>query len=392
MDTYFHQRNWEDFVYQRLNEIIAKYRHDPDAYVVFDFDNTSCFMDIEDNFMIYLMEHLGYKLSPEEFHQVLTDDFFQKELASSFDARRPELTGENLAADIAEQYSYLYDHYISRSDKNEELLVSVKESPQYQTFRAKLRYFYTYVNTYFVRQPNKGWLTYLFAGHTVEELRQLAKASLKEALARPFEQVEFRSSDQLPGRSGEVRAFFQSGLRFPQELVDLFQVLHRSQISVYIVSASPKELVQVAVEEYGYHVPEDQIIGMVFQTSQEGKILPQMAPDSPITRGEGKTQAIQEVIMPRHHRREPIAMFGDSLGDYHMMKTFKHADLNVLFNRLMNDNFRNLVEQAVQQYRQPQAQFVLQGRDDNQGCLRRSPESIPFGKSSGGLYPENIQE
>ncbi|PMB84569.1 hypothetical protein CJ206_03525 [Dolosicoccus paucivorans] len=386
MDQYFPQNNWDNFVYQRLNELIDKYQNDPNAYAVFDFDNTSCFMDVEDNLMIYLVEHLCYKLTPSEFYQLLTDSFFEEELSLSFDPKRPEVTGYNLAKDIYDQYQYLYDHYISHSHSTSSLLTEIKQTSEYLTFRAKLRYFHTYVNTHFVREPNQGWLTYLFAGYTVEEFRKLAKASLHEATRRPFERVEFVSSSKLPGRTGVIRSVYQSGLRFPKELIDLFHALDRANIATYIVSASPKGLVCVAVEEFNYLVPRERVIAMEFQTTKDNRICAVMDPTAPITRGEGKTQAIKEQIMPQHAGKEPVAMFGDSVGDYHMMKTFQQSHLNVLFNRHMTDEFKQLVDKAVEQHEQPFAQFVLQGRDETKGALRSSPKTIPYGETVSELY------
>ena len=386
MDRYFPQNNWDDFVYQRLNELIDKYQGDPNAYAVFDFDNTSCFMDVEDNLMIYLVEHLCYKLTPNELYQLLTDSFFEEELSSPFDPKRFEVTGYNLAKDICDQYQYLYDHYINHPHPTQSLLNEIKQTPEYLTFRAKLRYFHTYVNTHFMREPNQGWLTYLFAGYTVEEFQKLAKASLSEATRRPFKRIEYVSSSNLPGRTGVIRSAYQSGLCFPQELIDLFHALDKAQITTYIVSASPKELVCVAVEEFNYLVPRERIIAMEFQTTKDNSIRAVMDPTAPITRGEGKTQAIKEQIMPQHGYKEPVAMFGDSVGDYHMMKTFQKSHLNVLFNRYMTDDFKQLIDEAVEQYEQPFAQFVLQGRDETKGILRRSPKTIPYGKTISELY------
>lgn len=73
MDTFFPQNNWEPFVYQRLNHLIQHYQQAggtplaDQAYVVFDFDNTSAIADVEDNLMIYMLKQLLYKLTPEQF-------------------------------------------------------------------------------------------------------------------------------------------------------------------------------------------------------------------------------------------------------------------------------------------------------------------------------------
>lgn len=52
----------------------------------------------------------------------------------------------------------------------------------------------------------------------------------------------------------------------------------------------------------------------------------------------------------------------------------------------MTDDFKQLIDEAVEQYEQPFAQFVLQGRDETKGILRRSPKTIPYGKTISELY------
>jgi hypothetical protein len=67
-------KNWAPHTHQALNAVISSYGNqsssfDPAAppYVVFDFDNTSAIMDIEDTLMLYMLLHLDYRLTPDQF-------------------------------------------------------------------------------------------------------------------------------------------------------------------------------------------------------------------------------------------------------------------------------------------------------------------------------------
>lgn len=379
MTTYFPQNNWEPFVHQRLNELIDTFQQphgtplDQQAYVVFDFDNTSAISDVEDNLMIYMLKHLLYKLTPQEFLVILTSGPFNFDL--ELEEGRPELTPRNLALDIIENYQWLYEHYILNKTKS---LSEVKDSDYYRDFQAKLRYYYKAVNKHFTRQAGQAWVTYWFQGYSQTEFIELSRQMLTEALEQPFERHIFTSSTERPGLAGPVESQFISGLTFPQELRDLYKALQSHQIAVYVVSASPIDLVRTAVLEYGFNVPFNQIIAMCYSIDQERNILAQMEAGSYITKQAGKTEAILNLLAPMHGGAQPIALFGDSMGDYDMMMNLKGVKLNVLFNCLLDDGTRSIVELAHGLYRRHEAQFVLQGRDENLGQLRPSPKSIAF--------------
>lgn len=64
MTYYFQEHQWEPYVYNRLNQLIDQFKTSESSnfktkpYVVFDFDNTSIIGDVEDNLMIYMLDHL----------------------------------------------------------------------------------------------------------------------------------------------------------------------------------------------------------------------------------------------------------------------------------------------------------------------------------------------
>src|SRR5699024_8062621 len=362
MKTYFDQGNFEPFVYKRLNEVIDEFKDDSNSYVVFDYDNTSIIMDIEDNLNVYLMEHLEYKLTPEVFYKTLTNTHYHEELSKVFDQKYEHATGFNLAEDISKEYEWLYDNYITHENRSEALLKEVKETDHYETFVTKLRMFHKFVNGNLLREPSYGWMTYLFAGHTVEEFRDICKRCINEMKDRPFEEITFTSAESIPGKSGVVSSTFKSGLTVPEELLNLYEVFKENNITLYIVSDSPREYVDIAKDLFGHAVESEYIVAMEF-----------------------KTDAIKKHIMPKHGGKEPVAMFGDSIGDYDMMKTFKNTPLCVIFNRHSTDDFKELINLAIKQYDFSDARFVLQGRDENKGILLPSQQSIAFGETKAHL-------
>lgn len=390
MTNYFPQNNWEAFAYKRLNQLIDQYKSESDTpkssrhYVVFDFDNTSVIGDVEDNNMMYMAEHLLYKISPERFLEILTSGPFDVDYVLNI--ANPGMSPRNMALDIMDDYQWLWDNYINAT--NPITLEEAKDSMEYQSFRAKIRYYYLWVNKLFTRQSGQPWLTYWFEGYTQEELIQHTKAMIDWAIAQEPKVHTFESPWRRLGRSGIIESQFTSGLAFPQELLDLYAAFQANGIETYVVSASPIDIVRTAAVDYGFNVPYDQVVAMEYTFNDNGQIQAVMAPDSFITKREGKTEAIQARIMPLQEGKEPIALFGDSMGDYHMMRNFEGVKLNVLFNCLASDDTRLLVNEASDLYDVDEAKIVIQGRDENKLSLLPQRESIGIGLTDAQLTLE----
>jgi len=113
-------KNWAPHTHQALNAVIAAHGNQSSSfdpadppYVVFDFDNTSAIMDIEDTLMLYMLLHLDYRLTPDQFHAILTDGLENVGASETtlLDKTNPLATIGNIADDIRTAY-------IGRSKKN----------------------------------------------------------------------------------------------------------------------------------------------------------------------------------------------------------------------------------------------------------------------------------
>ena len=106
---------------------------------------------------------------------------------------------------------------------------------------------------------------------------------------------------------------------------------------------------------------------MQAQFDSKGQILNQLDPQVRTSHGPGKSRIIRDQIAPRHQGRSPLAIFGDSMGDYDMLTSFDHTHTRVLFNRHLNDQTQDLAKEAAKTYGQAQARFFLQGKDYHTG-------------------------
>ncbi|PMC79472.1 hypothetical protein CJ191_06395 [Aerococcus viridans] len=384
MPLNINQQKWDPFVVQRLNTVIQESASDlgtdkaDTEYAVFDFDNTTIMHDIEDHLMMYMIDHLAYKMTPDEFYEVLTNgpmNFNQPIFSNS----QNKATYLDLANDIIAQYQVLYTDYISL-DENERLpLEQVKEWTQFDEFATKLRLFYQKVGSEFQRTPGKNSPIYWFKGYTVNEFKDVSIAVFEDALAKPIALRRLSSSPHIQSKVGEVEATIQQGIRIADEILNLWQALKDNNITIYIITASPIDLVRSIVTKPPFNLDASQVFGQCYDVDQEGVIDSRLEAGTYITKGLGKVEVIKN-FMVETHGKEPAMVFGDSMGDYPMMTQLPSVKLSVLFNRYASDRTQQLVAKGINMYNQKNANLVVQGRDENKGTLRPNMATIPLGQ------------
>ncbi|MGX7107777.1 haloacid dehalogenase-like hydrolase [Hutsoniella sourekii] len=365
---------WEQYVYQRLDQLIADHQGEVNAYVVFDFDNTSIIHDIEDHLMVFMLDQVAYKLTPQELLEIISQgDFDYSEPVDSAGS----VCVSDLLPLIDQSYQEVY-HALELGTP----LVKVKEMGAYGDFATYLRVFYQYCNGHWQRQPGQPWVTYWFAGYSVAEFQDLCRQMLDWALALPIQRRLFQTSDQA---LVQLEAYFDQGLRVPDELMNLYQALESGGIKTYIVSASPYHLVVEAAKYLAYPTDPAAIYGMCYQVADGGQIQAVMAPEGYITKQAGKTHLIRDLIGPQEAGRQPLALFGDSMGDFDMMTQLDQVELRLLFNCLAKDDTRLLAQRALDQHGQKAASYLLQGRNEPEGSLWPRLESVSL------TQPDTIQ-
>jgi phosphoserine phosphatase len=103
-----------------------------------------------------------------------------------------------------------------------------------------------------------------------------------------------------------------------QPMLELLNYLRQNQFKTYIVSGGGVEFMRVFAEEV-YGIPPEQVIGSTIKTKYELRdglpVLVRLPEVDYIDDKEGKPVAIQKII-----GRRPIAAFGNSDGDYQMLR------------------------------------------------------------------------
>ena len=381
--------NWAPTTRARLQAVIDA-NANKGRYVCFDFDNTSAIFDVEEALLVYQIENLRFKIDPKDMTGVLETQIpeLDKSVGKTVDGK--DVTVAHLVADIVSDYEWLYNNY--KGLKGDKELSYIHATNQYQDFAAKLRYMYSSVGDTFDASVSYPWVTYLFTGMTPDEVYELATESHTYwSTYGRYATETWTSPVELPGEAGVVSISFTTGCTFTDELQDLYQTLMANGIDVYIISASFIDVIRSCNDNFGYKVPEDHVFAMRnvlkdgkytneydYNWGGEGKYAQ--------TQAAGKSTIITNFIAPKYDGVGPLMVFGDSAGDWNMMTDWMEkgdTELGVIFNRFRkpSDPIWEGSTEAAATIGDPNARFVLQGRDENNGQLRPSEKSIMLGST-----------
>ena len=384
--------NWSDKNYQVLNKLIEDYglngkNYDKNEapYAVLDWDQTCAHFDVEEAMMRYQLFNLRYKMTKDEFAGLLKDDINGvTRLSDDYQ----QLSLADINQDLIDDYNYLYDQYIGPQGTMK--LSDVQGTLQYSDFIAKLPFLYDgySATTGIGDKYSYPWVLYLFAGHTIDEIKVMAKEAIEYELSNPLSKQKLQSPANLKTIAGTVSYSYKTGLRVLPEMQNLIATFKRNGISVYILSASYKPVVEVfsGIGTFRYNVPSEQVIAMELATDKDGNILPVYKSGWVETFRQGKVEAIEQVIKTGLGKNwDPIFSAGDSDGDYEMLTSFPGMRLSLIWNRVKGGLIGTLCKNAVEQADSPNPRYILQGRNENTGSVIPGSATILLGKTEPQL-------
>ncbi|MBT9582891.1 haloacid dehalogenase-like hydrolase [bacterium] len=388
--------NWDDFNRAQLNQLLQEYgrsgphyQADRPPYAVFDWDNTSIFLDVEEAAFNYQVAQLRFLATPDQLQQAIRVGVPTGAFASQFDNQAGRsISIETCATDIVESYRWLYEHYAGLN--GHQSLEQVKQSPHYGNFTSKIRYLYEALDGTFGAPVSYPWITHMFTGMTRSQVAALTHEAIVAELAAPIAKITWTSPSELPGRAGVVSVTWNSGLRLVPEMQQLYGALRAQGFDVWVCSASFVDVIEEISgnSAFGYNHPTERVLAMELERDHEGRILTQTRVGYEQTHGPGKTQAIRRRLVARYGYG-PILVAGDSEGDQNMMQDFPDTRKVLIVNRLRSPQsiIGQLCRQAQASYGRADAKYLLQGRDDNSGLFRPSPASLPLGAEQAKILP-----
>jgi len=388
------ERGWDAFNRGRLEAFLnelgragAGYDANHPPYVVFDWDNTTIFLDIEEAALAYQLENLAFGATPEELDTAIRAGIPAGDFVKDYNnaAGEPVNIGK-IAPDIIESYTWLYQNFDGLKGKLP--LDEVKKDPHYADFIAKLRFLYDAISDTFEHSVSYPWVTYLFTGMTEAQVRKLTVATVNWQKTQPIGKVTWTSPATLPGKAGVVSVKWKNGLRLVAEMQDLYRAFREAGFDVWVCSASFIDVVREISSnpEFGYGNPADRVLAMELERDAAGRIQPEFRHGYDQTQGKGKTRSIERFLVSKYGYG-PCFIGGDSEGDQNMMQDFPDTKLVLIVNRLRKPgtDLAKFCALAVESHGKADAKFLLQGRDDNTGCFVKSQLHTKLGSTEGGL-------
>ena len=384
--------NWDTFNRAQLNKLLARHgntssNYDPakKPYVVFDWDNTSVFLDVQEAALIYQLENLVFNMTPAQMSKAVRMGLSNKDFTKDYNnAAGQPVNIDKIAPDIVAGYSWLYYNY--QGLKGKKSLEEVKKSPQYRDFITKVRYLYEAIGDTFDHAVSYPWVLYLLTGLTEAQTRDMTAKTIAWQLNQPIEAVTWTSPASQPGKAGVVSITWKNGLRLVPEMQDLYHKLRANGIDVWVCSASFVDMIREvsANPQFGYNNSDRHVIAMELERDAKGRIRTAFRQGYDQTQGPGKTKAINRFLVSKYGSG-PIAVFGDSEGDQNMMVDFADTRMVLIVNRLRKGTsiIGQKSKEAVASYGKPDARVLLQGRDDNKGVFVPSQLHYKLGSTEG---------
>jgi hypothetical protein len=401
-----------------VEKLIKNNAGSKNAYAVFDWDNTSAYGDVQETLLIYQLENLEFKMTPEQFeysftHYAETGHDKNLEIPSdNFDKSYTNTDGkplniEIMKKDCAGYYRYFYNNYrkMNPAAKGNISLAELQKTAEYKDFVAKMWFTYAAIYKSFSVNAAYTWVMYITApGYTTSEFHKMVQRGIDRGIKRESKKVYYESPAGIKSEAGMVSNkavgnYFCNTIRMSPEMSSLFKLLKKNGIPVYISTASFQEIVDVVATtpKYGYSMPQNHVYGLRLKKDVNGRFLPEydFSGNYTINSMDGKTININNILAAKY-KSNPVMIGGDSDGDYSMITELSGLDgvkmknnysplqLVLVLNRVKGGNIGKICKIAAAQLNgeKPGAtQVVLQGRDENKGSWVPVEKTLKLGET-----------
>ncbi len=126
-----------------------------------------------------------------------------------------------------------------------------------------------------ITEPAYAWLAHLLAGNAPDEIRQAAREVFEEQLKNPVGATRCIGGIEVP-----------DFIRVYPQIADLIRALEKSGFEVWIVSATPKYIIEVCAEKVG--IPPERVIGIENVIGPDGRLTSDLVGCGPVKDGENR--------------------------------------------------------------------------------------------------------
>lgn len=401
--------NWTPRFRAAMQEFYCAYGKDAKGYnaaqrpyAVFDFDNTTSILDVEEQLTIWQLDHLAFAIPPQKMKEVLLTGIPAESLTLTYGAQDGDGTPTRIVDaidDAAEDYAQLCAKGYVTADGTE-LSDAAKSDADYLDFKAKMRWLYDAIGETMDASVSYPWVTYWFTGMRPDQVYALAYRCDSyygnPALGQTWTKGSYASPAQ--GKAGAVSVSYKLGITVTPEIRELYADLAENGIDVWINSASPLDVVRAAKDFFV--LPEVKgIVAMTNKLDKNGRYI-NVYDEAlhPQTQGVGKAETIAKVIAPQYGGHGPIFCAMDSQGDFNFCTEFKDTKAVLVLNRKRTDDAALCAGIAEAQAEKGttllaancagDTLFLLQGRDENRGGFWPDTKALLLGKKEAAYLSE----
>lgn len=377
-------------------------------YAVFDFDNTTSILDVEEQLMIWQLDHLAFAVQSEQMEAVLRTGIPAEKLVLTYGADNGsgrQVSIESAIKDAAAAYAKLYAQG-AVTTAGKEQSSAVTSSPEYKEFTAKMRWLYDAISDTMDASVSYPWVTYWYTGMTPDEVYNLAYASHSfygdPEKGQTWSKGTYVSPSDIQNEAGVVSVSYKLGITVSPELKELYKTLDDNGIDTWIDTASPVDVVRAAADYF--QIPGiDGIVGMTNKTDAQGRYINVYDYDLHAqTQGAGKSLTINKIIAPKYHGQGPVFAAMDSQGDFNFCTEYADTKAVLVINRGRSDDAALCAAAAIWQKnngitlaeanKNGDTLYLLQGRNENTGTLWPSDQTQLLGKSENVILSDKAQE
>ena len=300
---------------------------------VFDWDNTCIFGDIGEATFRQQLEHLYFKLTPQNLVDAMRD------AVSDTPSLAEGIPTAALIGQIDAAFTRLQPHLGCPG--------AAPRNDAHATLCASLAVLYDLVEHHPALGPARAYrfLIALYAGLHNDDVAWLVREAWQAGGMQSASVAAYRTARDAPLA---LHHPFDPRLRTFAEMANLCAALHRADAQVYVVSASFEATVRACCAFLGFPIAPARIYGM----RDTGD------PTYPLTYRSGKVDVIR-----RHLPAPPALVAGDANTDYEMLTQFPQTSLRLVMHRYTEGDICRLHSLALRP-EQPNAPItLLQGRD-----------------------------